>query len=439
MGPHKCEFCKYITNSKFNLGRHITRKHKDGSGNLVCEPISRTRSESLESFLENIQLINFAENFKKEGIDLKLILDMNKEDLRRMLTDLEINWGDRYKIEKEIEKHWSKAENNNLERFVENCDTVLEIEKTVEKSVSNVDTVLGIDTTDYEDTFEKSEELMQVADTDLVEANGVEKDCLLCSEAKKQKNPQHRCIRCGQVVCNLFCSIPDPDSDNEMHRVHKVGDTRCTSNEIVFHCPKCDEVCASNTTLQKHFEKHHEEFEITFPTMSLVSEGTISDVFVPCNQCGKIFENELDAANHEIRVHDYGETFDLYPCGECGFRGTDVNEIRNHIKERHTNESNVECDTLEELGIFKLPEVSKRIKQNFQDLNINEHGDILVDEDDKDEDFEQIEISYQEEENTPKKTGSKRLREKRNFIETSRESKAVEDVSNVSKKLKNTQ
>ena len=178
---------------------------------------------------------------------------------------------------------------------------------------------------------------------------------------------------------------------------------------------------------------------MTFPIMSLVFERTISDVFVPCNQCEKIFENELDAANHELRVHDYGETFDLYPCEECGFRGTDVNEIRNHIKERHTNESNVECDTLEELGIFKLPEVSKRIKQNFEGLNINEHGDILVDEDDKDEDFEQIEISYQEEENTPKKTGSKRLREKRNFIETSRKRKAVQDVSTVSKKLKNTQ
>ena len=62
-----------------------------------------------------------------------------------------------------------------------------------------------------------------------------------------------------------------------------------------------------------------------------------------------------------------------------------------------------------------------------------------MDEDDKDEDFEQTEISYREEENTPIKTGSKRIREKRNFIETSRKRKAVEDVSTGNKKPKNTQ
>ena len=68
-------------------------------------------------------------------------------------------------------------------------------------------------------------------------------------------------------------------------------------------------------------------------------------------------------------------------------------------------------------------------------MNINEHGDILVDEDDKDEDFDQTE---EEEETTPKKTMSKRLREKRNFIETSRKRKAVEHGSTESKKPKNT-
>ena len=59
-----------------------------------------------------------------------------------------------------------------------------------------------------------------------------------------------------------------------------------------------------------------------------------------------------------------------------------------------------------------------------------------MDEDDKDEDFEQTEISYREEENTPIKTGSKRIREMRNFIETSRKRKAVEDVSTGNKKPK---
>ena len=48
-----------------------------------------------------------------------------------------------------------------------------------------------------------------------------------------------------------------------------------------------------------------------------------------------------------------------------------------------------------------------------------------MDEDDKDEDFEQTEISYREEENTPIKTGSKRIREKRNLLKLAEREKQL--------------
>ena len=204
---------------------------------------------------------------------------------------------------------------------------------------------------------------------------------------------------------NFQCSIQDPTSDNEMHRVHRVGDLRCSYgenlNQMSFHCPKCASIFRNNDRLQNHIAQSHEEFDTSFETMSLVSEGTISDIYETCKQCGKAFQNELDVANHELRVHEYGETFDLYPCEECGFRGTDLMEIRKHIKINHQVQdasslisiNETEDISLEELGIEKLPEVSSRIKQNLKDL-IDENGDIHIDEESDDEFRVQEENSF---------------------------------------------
>ena len=54
--------------------------------------------------------------------------------------------------------------------------------------------------------------------------------------------------------------------------------------------------------------------ESTFPTMSLASDGSLSDIQEKCKECGKLFENELDLANQIERDHEYIETYELYPC-----------------------------------------------------------------------------------------------------------------------------
>ena len=60
---------------------------------------------------------------------------------------------------------------------------------------------------------------------------------------------------------------------------------------------------------------------------------SMSDVFVDCAICKKKFENELDVLNHMERVHEYGESFRLYPCDQCGFRAGDKRELDQHICE----------------------------------------------------------------------------------------------------------
>ena len=37
------------------------------------------------------------DKFVNEGIDVNLLLDLALDDLRRMLKDLDVNWGQRYK------------------------------------------------------------------------------------------------------------------------------------------------------------------------------------------------------------------------------------------------------------------------------------------------------------------------------------------------------
>ena len=45
------------------------------------------------------------------------------------------------------------------------------------------------------------------------------KECKLCNIASSKPNPQHFCQKCCLPICNLFFSVQDPNSVNEMVRV----------------------------------------------------------------------------------------------------------------------------------------------------------------------------------------------------------------------------
>ena len=58
------------------------------------------------------------------------------------------------------------------------------------------------------------------------------------------------------------------------------------------------------------------------------------------------------------RVHEYGETCELYPCEECGFQGTDLSSLQKHNNEMH-----------------KKLHYNKRIKQNLHNIDLDDDSD----------------------------------------------------------------
>ena len=56
-----------------------------------------------------------------------------------------------------------------------------------------------------------------------------------------------------------------------------------------------------------------------------------------CDQCKRIFKHEDDMNSHKMRVHEFGESFLIYPCEHCCFRGGDLRELENHIRDCNEN------------------------------------------------------------------------------------------------------
>ena len=90
------------------------------------------------------------------------------------MVDLELKWGERFKLEKAIA-----------------CENISLVDEIAETKASGI-----------------------ISDS-LV--NKYDNECEFCKVAKNQNNPQHKWRIRDQVVCNLTCSV------NEMHRLHKYG------------------------------------------------------------------------------------------------------------------------------------------------------------------------------------------------------------------------
>ena len=287
---------------------------------------------SVNYILKLIDLEQYIEVLEAEQIDLDTLLSLKPEQFMEMVRDVGITpWGHRHKLREALD---------NLKETTTNDDDP--IEKSYQSETCNVESSDSLESfpTSFSDDA-----------------------CDLCAEAK-----QHRCTKCVIPVCNLKCSEQDPSSDNELHRIHKRGDTRCVeqfeSNSMDFTCPKCENTFTDVNALNEHMEREHAD-KLSFPTMSLASDGTISNIWETCKTCGQVFENELDLKNHMERVHVYGELFQLYPCEECGFRASDLTELQIHHAEGHPADESIssisEDDlSLEDLGITKLPIVGKR-------------------------------------------------------------------------------
>ena len=171
-----------------------------------------------------------------------------------------------------------------------------------------------------------------------------------------------------------------------------------SSNEAGFECPTCSAKFNTPRDIQNHIESVHEESWSSFTLLSN-ADSTLGK-YVPCKTCNMMFENEADLHLHMERVHEYGEECAMYPCEECGYRGQDKLTINAHIQVYHSSNTTFEettyttfeettnttnsttNSTLEEFGVKRLPEISKRIWQNFDGLVIDKEGHIEVEESD---------------------------------------------------------
>ena len=110
-------------------------------------------------------------------------------------------------------------------------------------------------------------------------------------------------------------------------------------------------------------------------------------MYVNCTICDKKFENELHMNHHPVRVHEYGETCNLYPCKECGFSAGDSDTLNEHFGNGHNetfsasheaekllSEEFDETSLSEEFDVHEIP-VQKRIKQNLREINFEDDSD----------------------------------------------------------------
>ena len=396
----KCEKCGLVAKSKYSIRRHMDRKHtgmdvqppmetsepvqllnlSDNVSTVVQEK-SPQRLICVNDVLDAINLVEYKSLFEAEKINLAMLLDLRPDEFMEMFKDIGIvPWGHRRLLRKAIEdvKQFGSLKNADDSSDETVANPVRIVDPPV---VTEADSVASSCSKIFED---QSSSCPTIVDSFLSSKSGsssLPDSCDLCAVAK-----QHECRLCGKAVCNLKCSEQDPNSDNEQHRIHKQGDGRCTRKDqdgMQFTCPKCDDTFNYVDSFNEHMEKKHDS-DRSFPSLSLVSDGSISSIYEICGQCGKVFENELDLQNHEERVHVYGELFQLYPCEECGFRASDKKEIKDHIEESHQEGAEY---SMESLGIPQLPLVGKRREQNFCDLQIDTDGMIAIEDEIDDEDF----------------------------------------------------
>ena len=194
-GQLSCSFCTFTTKRKYNLTRHLERKHENPVENITVveimnQPVQEhskvvmniqeqeiTVKIGLSDILESLDMLDELNLFQRESIDFEILLDLTEEELDDMFRSIGMHaWGKRHKLKRALEDF-----------KVGNC-----------MSVKNKET-------DHEEliNFENDE-------------------CSLCQVAT-----QHICRTCVKPVCILYCSVQDPSSDNESHRVHKPGDKRC--------------------------------------------------------------------------------------------------------------------------------------------------------------------------------------------------------------------
>ena len=91
-----------------------------------------------------------------------------------------------------------------------------------------------------------------------------------------------------------------------------------------------------------------------------------------CKECDKILYSEADVEMHVTRVHKFGEYWNLFPCEECGFNGSNVIEIKEHQQNHKYLGTQKPNGTEKSYGIIIISE---------DDIEVDDDSDNLIRED----------------------------------------------------------
>ena len=223
---YKCKVCGYQTLNKHNMKRHVQRKHEnqevsqsnheDANVNKVVEfeetkkPKEKHKDENvtLPNLLKELKLGYLEDKFIEEDINIEDIINMNEADLKDMCKVCGLNYGPQFRFLHKVRKIKKVIEMNKTEN---NQD-----KKAKESEPEKMSTPIPKQHDTKSDSTKETEKVTEK------EATMPKKspECKMCKEAKNSRTP-HKCRNCGEIVCNFYCSVQDPKSDNEMHRIHK--------------------------------------------------------------------------------------------------------------------------------------------------------------------------------------------------------------------------
>ena len=401
-GNFKCGVCGLVAKSKYSARRHMDRKHKNvETETLTTESVHESACASqpesvpgsleetavtiqaesppstikLGDVLESVGLEDFENVFISEHIDMEMLLDLGDEELMDMFRSIGIGaWGLRHNLKRalqDIKKKNQKTANDDKQVDVEYSPNVHEINPPQELILSEPFSSFNSAVSNTEDTLVEGTfdgHLYNILDATEDDANTSELECPVCRDSS-----QHHCRKCWKLVCNLYCSVQDPTSDNVLHLIHKPGDSRCSSQN--FECPNCGSFFTSPGDLQSHMELNHTQLS----SLSLVSEASSeierllqeeddnendsfsSPVFAVSKRIKQNI-NLRDLENFSDEEDDWNPTDDeilddLFSCVECDYTTRHEKTFKQHMT-KHMKKSNPKRKTVPEKS-----STSKQIKQ----------------------------------------------------------------------------
>ena len=253
----KCSKCSTKFTTKYNLMRHIQRKHEKNTETVepVEDQTNTITNNPVISLLKKVELEHLGNLFVEAEIDVETIQIMTAFELDKF----GVKFGPAKKLIYEARKINQKRDTESL--LVED-DTTDESEGTStnedkDESTKEDNEHLLIE----DDTIEELSELQEtVSFHEESQRTQDHASCMqVCKETQLLENPQHKCGFCKTAVSQICpCNIEDPESDNPQHRVHKTKDL-CKSKKV-FQCKVCFKTAKNEDALKSHMYALHPKY-----------------------------------------------------------------------------------------------------------------------------------------------------------------------------------